>query len=203
MKKGMLNKILSNINENIVAITLAGVLTFGIFIAGEMSKKLTKKSSENKAIAVVSTSNRGIDLEEDTKIENDSEKDNIQQITLQSNTLQNTATAFEGKLKLTKLNIKSSGDKLIVKTLIENNFDKEITISPYDIYVRGENGRVFKLDVFDYLEKGKDFEFVPGEKVEAELVFNNYKDSSTLNLNVTNIFCYGHFNEETLSLKLK
>lgn len=112
------------------------------------------------------------------------------------------ATAFGGKVILCAISYGAADDNLVVKGYIQNNYSKEITISPYDIYVMGNNGNKFPLDIYKELESNEDTSnIVPGEKRKFEFVFDKYKESSSLSLNITRVYC--DFTNASFKLKLK
>lgn len=113
-----------------------------------------------------------------------------------------SATAFNGKAVLSVSSYQIDGTNLIVNGAIENNYSKEFTISPYDIYVMGDNGNKFSLDIYSILQSGSSTsDIVPGEKRNFQFVFTNYTDSSSLTLNVSRVYC--DFTNAKFSLKLK
>lgn len=113
-----------------------------------------------------------------------------------------STTAFNGKVILTATSYRVDGANLIVDGYIQNNYSKEITISPYDIYVMGDNGNKLELDIYNVLETNKGTSnIVPGEKREFEFLFDNYKDSNSLTLYATRIYC--DLTNASFKLKLK
>jgi hypothetical protein len=119
-------------------------------------------------------------------------------------TVKPSAKAFNGKAVLTINSYENDGNSLTVKGIIQNSYNKEFSISLYDIYVMGDNGTKFSLDIHALLAKGiNNYKLVPGEKKEVEFIFKDYKESSQLVLNISKIFCYGDFSEESFTVKIK
>lgn len=113
-----------------------------------------------------------------------------------------SAKAFNGKVVLTVSDYKVDGTELIVNGVIENNYTNQLTISPYDIYVMGDNGNKFPLNIQKVLQSGHNTSNIEvGEKREFQFVFSDYKASNSLNLGVSRV--YGDLTNATFNIKIK
>ncbi|MCY6369924.1 serine/threonine-protein kinase [Clostridium ganghwense] len=201
----------ANKNKLILTIAAASVIilsVFGVIMTSNSRGSKDTASSGNKTQQVVTASDA------DEKNNNKSKSADAEKTSTDENKVndkkevteevkETTAEAFNGKASLKIKSYEVDRNRLVVKAVVENNYDKEFNFSPYDIYMTGDNGSKFSSDIHAVLAKGIDYKFVPGEKKEVEFIFKDYKQSDQLTLKVSKIFCFGNFDEESFTVKLK
>lgn len=173
----------------LVAIIIALIACSGFLfnLSNRENRSETVASSNNNTktpTAVETQSSQAANNETPVKqTENNASKDGSSQVVA-------STTAFNGKAVLTVNSYIIDGANLTVKGLIENNYSKQFTISPYDIYIMGDNGNKFPLDIYKVLGSGSGTDnIVPGEKRQFELTFNNYTASNSLTIGMSRIYC--------------
>lgn len=190
---------------------IAGMIIAAVLGATIMYKiGHTKQASDSSNIKQTSSVNSNTQKNADNSKTEESTKKEVESPKASENkdkkaeSKPTTATAFNGKATLTVSSYEVQGSDLVVTCMIENNYDKEFKFSPYDVYVMSDNGTKFSMNMQAVLSKGiNQYKFVPGEKGEALFILQNYKDSKELTLHIANIFCFGDFNKEGFTVKLK
>ncbi|GKX67631.1 serine/threonine-protein kinase [Inconstantimicrobium mannanitabidum] len=119
------------------------------------------------------------------KDENDKKESNIQSVN-------KSASTFNGKLVAKLSNYEIDGKDITVNVSITSNYSKEIRFWPNGIYMMNENGKRFAIDTYKHLEKGDgQFILAPGESRDFSFYLTNYSESNSLTFKLDQIWCMG------------
>ncbi|MBL4933172.1 protein kinase domain-containing protein [Clostridium paridis] len=184
----------------VIALAIGGTLIYNL---GKKNDSINTNTSTKQDTPTTSTNNN-----QDSNTNSDTTSKQTQTPantnTNSEATVGTQTTAFDGKAVLTVNSYNVDGNNLIVKGTIQNNYGKDFDISLYDIYVMGDDGTKFPLDMQTMLSSGVNgYKIVSGEKAEFKCYFSNYKAANSLTFKISKIFCFGGPNNESFTLKIK